>query len=216
MAGTPARERPFIFVLAGVHGAGKSSVAGGILRTFGLTWFNSDTFSHELMASGASKEVADGDARAYGKTQLEAAIADGTSFAFETTLGATTIPRLLGEAAATHDVMMIFCGLASVQMHIDRVAFRARQGGHDIPEDKIRGRWDSSRHNLIALLRRLAQLQLFDNSTEAPLGDDVPFPTLVLEMKAGRVVYPGGDDVAALEVTPDWAKPIVAAAFRCR
>jgi hypothetical protein len=43
----------------------------------------------------------------------------------------------------------------------------------------------------------------------------VPFPLLVLEMKDGRVLHPRRDDLAALQATPDWAKPIVAAAFRC-
>lgn len=211
-----AAKRPFILVLAGVNGAGKSSVGGSILRAHGLTWFNPDTLARELMArSGASRETADGDAWAYGKAQLEAAIANRTSFAFETTLGGTTIARLLGEAAATHDILMIFCGLASLQMHLDRVKLRVRAGGHDIPEEKIRERWDSSRQNLIALLPRLAQLQVFDNSAEAAPGEDVPFPLLVLEMKDGRVLHPGRGDVAALQATPDWAKPIVAAAFRC-
>lgn len=34
-------------------------------------------------------------------------------------------------------------------------------------------------------------------------------------MKNGRVLYPARDDVRALRVTPEWAKPILAAAFRC-
>jgi hypothetical protein len=101
-------------------------------------------------------------------------------------------------------------------MHLGRVKLRVAQGGHDIPEERIRQRWISSRQNVIALLPRLAQLQVFDNSAEAGLGEDVPFPLLVLEMKDGRVLYPGRDDVQALEATPDWAKPIVAAAFRCQ
>jgi len=109
---------------------------------------------------------------------------------------------------------MIFCGLASVELHLARVALRARHGGHDIPEAKIRERWDSSRQNLIALLPRLAHLQVFDNSAEAAPGDDVPFPLFVLEMRDGRVLHPRRDDLAALQATPDWAKPIVAAAFR--
>jgi predicted ABC-type ATPase len=216
MVSAPALERPFILVLAGVNGAGKSSVGGGILRAHGLTWYNPDTFSRALMAkSGSSKEVADGDAWAYGKAQLEAAIANRTNFASETTLGGGTIARLVGEAAETHDVIMIFCGLASVQMHLDRVKSRVRQGGHDIPEERIRTRWETSRQNLIWLLPRLAHLQVFDNSAEAALGEDVPFPVLVLEMKDGRILQPGHDDVEALQATPDWAKPIVAAAFRC-
>jgi predicted ABC-type ATPase len=217
MPSGPARKRPFILVLAGVNGAGKSSVGGGILSAHGLPWYNPDSFARELMArNGSSRDEADADAWAYGKAQLEAAMAEQTNFAFETTLGGTTIPRLLGEAARTHDVVMIFVGLASVDMHLGRVKLRVAQGGHDIPEERIRRRWISSRQNLIALLPRLAQLQVFDNSAEADLGEDVPFPLLVLEMKDGRVLHPGRDDLQALEATPDWAKPIVAAAFRCQ
>jgi predicted ABC-type ATPase len=217
MAAGGGTKRPFILVLAGVNGAGKSSVGGSILEAHGLTWFNPDAFARALMArSGSNKDIADGEAWGYGKAQLEAAIANRTDFAFETTLGGNTIPRLLREAAETHDVIMIFCGLASVQMHIARVESRVRHGGHDIPEAKIRQRWDSSRQNLIELLPHLACLQVFDNSEEATPGEDVPFPLLVLETKDGRVLHPSPDNMEALLATPEWAKPIVAAAFRWR
>jgi predicted ABC-type ATPase len=216
MAARRGPKRPFILVLAGVNGAGKSSVGGAILKAQGLFWYNPDAFARQLMAkTGAERDAADGEAWAYGRARLEAAMADGTSFAFETTLGGTTIPRLLGEAAATHDVVMVFCGLSSVEQHVDRVKTRVRHGGHDIPEERIRARWETSRENLIGLLPRLAYLQVFDNSAEAAPGDDVPFPVLVLEMKDGRVLRPGRGDAEALEATPAWAKPIVAAAFRC-
>lgn len=215
MAAGRAPERPFILVLAGVNGAGKSSVGGSILKSHGLAWFNPDAFARELMArSGLARDLADREAWGHGKARLEAAIANATSFAFETTLGGNTISRLLRQAAATHDVIMLFCGLVSVQMHIDRVRLRVRHGGHDVPDTMIRRRWDSSRRNLIELLPRLAHLQVFDNSREAAPGADVPFPELVLETRHGRVLHPDRGDVAALRAIPDWAKPIVAAAFR--
>jgi predicted ABC-type ATPase len=208
--------RPFIFVLAGVNGAGKSSVGGAILAAQGLAWFDPDAFSRALVArSGLPREVADGDAWAYGLAWLDAAIAGGTSFAFETTLGGATIPRRIADAARTHDILMIFCGLASVEMHIERIRSRVAHGGHDVAEAEVRRRWDSSRQNLIALLPRLAHLQVFDNSAEAAPGREIPYPALVLEMRDGRVLYPGPADVTALAATPDWAKPIVAAALRC-
>jgi len=96
MASGPAAKRPFIVVLAGVDGAGKSSVGGGILAAYGLNWFNPDAFSRALMArSGLRKDDADGAAWAYGKAKLEEAMANRSNFVFETTLGANTIPRLL-------------------------------------------------------------------------------------------------------------------------
>jgi predicted ABC-type ATPase len=208
------RARPVIFVLAGVNGAGKSSVGGAILQERGLEWFNPDAFSRERVVQGLGKDEADAEAWAYGKSRLEQAIAGGTDFAFETTLGGHTITALLAKAAAMHDVVMIFCGLDSVEHHIARVALRVRHGGHDIPEQRIRERWSSARRHLISLLPRLTALQVFDNSLDAAPGEPIPEPRLVLEMGDGCVLQPAQGDLAALKATPGWAKPIIEAALR--
>lgn len=207
-------RRPFILVLAGVNGAGKSSVGGALLTERDLVWYNPDAQAHEAQVqAGLSLEDANAYAWARGVEKLRAAIADGTNFAFETTLGADTIPRLLIEASKTHDVMMWFCGLASAELHIARVALRVSQGGHPIPEEKIRARWTSSVANLIDLLPHLAVLHVYDNSAAAKLGEDIPDPVLVLEMRQGEVVAPDAADRAALERVPGWARPIVEAAL---
>ncbi|MHC1481789.1 hypothetical protein ACYJW8_16265, partial [Frateuria aurantia] len=80
------------------------------------------------------------------------AMAEGSDFAFETTLGGNTIPRLLREACDHHKVAIWFCGLATVELHIARVAARVAAGGHDIPVEKIHARFDSARENLLDLL----------------------------------------------------------------
>ncbi|CAA2110559.1 AAA family ATPase [Variovorax paradoxus] len=209
-----AAERPFILVLAGVNGAGKSSVGGALVTELGLSWFNPDSFARELVAQlGLTAEEANAWAWNFGRERLEAAIAQGHNYAFETTLGANTIPTLLAGAAATHDVVMIFCGLSSPEQHMARVRARVARGGHDIPEAKIRERWTASRANLINLLPKLARLQVFDNSAEAPQGGDIEDPVLVLEMAAGHLVFPQPDDAQALAATPAWARPIVQAAI---
>lgn len=209
-----AAPRPFIFVLAGVNGAGKSSVGGAMLAEHGLAWFNPDTYARALVAQlGLSAAEANGRAWEYGRSLLEAAIASGTSYAFETTLGAKTIPAMLAAASRSHDVVMLFCGLASPEQHLARVQLRVTAGGHDIPEHKIRERWVTSRANLIELLPVLARLQVFDNSADAAPGQDIPDPVLVLETLAGRLVFPDAADTVALQATPAWARPIVQAAI---
>src|SRR5690606_19277285 len=110
----------------------------------------------------------------HGRVLLEAALEQGCNHAFETTLGGRTIPALLERASRTHDVMMIFVGLASPEQHIGRVRLRVAHGGHDIPERKIRERWVTSRANLVRLLPLLARLQVFDNSVQVRLGDEIP------------------------------------------
>ena len=206
--------RPFVLVLAGVNGAGKSSVGGALLAEHGLAWFNPDSYARELVAQlGLEVEEANARAWEYGRAQLAAAIAGRRNHAFETTLGAHTIPDLLAQAARSHDVVMIFCGLATAELHLRRVQARVAAGGHDIPVEKIRERWTRSRMNLIRLLPLLARLQVFDNSAEAAPGEPIPDPVLLLEMAGGRLLFPAADDAAALAATPDWARPILQAAF---
>lgn len=56
----------------------------------------------------------------------------------------------------------------------------------------------------------ITELRLYDNSTDSdPATGRPPEPKLVLHMAAGEIVGPPG-----LSHTPDWAKPIVAAALK--
>lgn len=201
----PARIR----VLAGVNGSGKSSLLGALLTDRGVHYFNPDIFTRQLMKLDPSRSLEDANSLAWhaGKTQLEEAIANKTSFNFETTLGANTIPRLLAEAAqAGLEVAVWYCGLADPELNIRRVAARVAKGGHDIPEEKIRARWVSSRENLIRLLPFLTDLRVFDNSAEAHEGNGFrPAPILLLHVCRGKIEH----RVAA---PPDWAKPIILAA----
>ena len=198
--------------MAGVNGAGKSTAGERELTQAGLVWFNPDTFTRKLMeASGASLEDANAMAWQQGVRQLDTALTNGTDYAFETTLGGNTIARKLREANKTHDVLMWFTGLDSPEHHIARVQQRVARGGHDIPAAKIRDRFESSRKNLIVLLPHLTQLQVYDNSTDAILGQPMPNPRLLLQLEHGRITYP--NDIDTLKHTPDWAKPILMAAL---
>ncbi len=214
MPASSTAARPFIFVLAGVNGAGKSSVGGAMLADHGLTWFNPDSLARELTAQ-FNMTPAEANSRAWetGRAQLEAAIADGKNYAFETTLGGRTIPGMLASATLTHDVVILFCGLSSIEQHLERVRLRVANKGHAIPENKIRERWVTSRANLIKLLPSLSRLQVFDNSVDAAPGQDIPDPVLLLEMASAQVMFPDQDDAAALSATPQWARPIVQAAL---
>ncbi|UNK44060.1 hypothetical protein MNO14_02185 [Luteimonas sp. S4-F44] len=203
-----------LFVLAGVNGAGKSSIGGHLLADAGLTWFNPDDFARALVAAtGCSQRDANAEAWQEGMRRLDAAIAAGRHYAFETTLGGNTVPAKIARAARTHDVLMWFCGLSSVDQHIARVRARVAAGGHDIPESDIRARWQRAREHLVVLMPHLAHLQVYDNSVEVARGHAVPDPLRVLEMVAGRLVHPAPDDLRALRATPGWAQPLVEAAL---
>ncbi|MGB6056578.1 MAG: AAA family ATPase [Burkholderiaceae bacterium] len=204
--------RPVLYVLAGVNGAGKSSIGGHLLTQAGLAWFNPDTFARELIAaSGCAQDDANAAAWHEGFRRLERAIGEGRSYAFETTLGGNSIPARLKAATRTHDVVIWFCGLASPEQHVARVKARVAMGGHDIPEAKIRERCTTALANLIALMPHLAHLRVYDNSADVAAGEAIPDPVLVLEMSDGRLLWP--TEPADLRDTPDWAKPMLEAAI---
>jgi len=203
--------RPVLLVLAGVNGAGKSSIGGNVmLRRAGLAWFNPDTYTCILVQGGMAPGEANAQAWKHGVDLLDRAIASGHSHAFETTLGGATMAGKIAAAARTHEVLVWFCGLSSPEQHIARVAARVAAGGHDIPEAKVRERWVNAPLNLIGLMSRLSELRVFDNSAEAAPGAPVPDPLPVLHVRAGAVRFPLA--LADLERTPTWAKPIVKAA----
>lgn len=205
-------ERPVVYVLAGVNGAGKSSIGGHLLEAMGLSWFNPDTFARELRAAtGCPQEDANAQAWQEGMRRLDEAVRTGADFAFETTLGGNTVPRQLHAATATHDLFVWYAGLDKPERHIARVAARVAAGGHAIPEAKIRERFPAALANLVALMPVIAHLQVYDNSVEAARGKPVPDPMLVLEVIDGVVAFPS--NARDLARTPEWAKPLVEAAL---
>ena len=204
---------PRIYVLAGVNGAGKSSLGGAAIRAFGGEYFNPDEAARHLRAANPTLTQTEANSAAWqqGRRLLERAISERLDFAFETTLGANTIPRLLRDAAAQAiEIHLWYAGLSSPELHIARVRARVRKGGHDITDVDIRRRYERSRLNLIHLLPQITEFRMFDNSVDAdPSTGKAPTLKLVLHMERGKIVGP-----ADLSKTPQWAKPIVAAAVR--
>ncbi len=207
------RQRPSVYVIAGVNGAGKSSVAGETFRESGVDYYNPDEAARLLVTANPALTQTEANAAAWheGVRLLKRAIDERLDFAFETTLGANTIPRLLRNAAnAGIEIYVWYVGLESPELHIARVKSRVARGGHDISEEDIRRRYERSRLNLIDLLPVLRALRIFDNSAEAdPADGQTPKPILVLSMERGKILGPKD-----LTHTPAWAKPIVAAALK--
>lgn len=184
-----------------------------MLHEAGADYFNPDEAARQIRSAdpGVTQTEANSAAWHQGRRLLERAIAGRLDFAFESTLGATTISALLASAAALGiEVRVWYVGLTSPELHIARVRARVARGGHDIPEADIRRRWETGRLNVIRLLSKLTELRVYDNSGDAdPQAGAAPLPVLLLHVRRGRIVAP-----RHLGATPAWAKPLVAAAMR--
>ena len=223
MARAKALRASTIFVLAGCNGAGKSSVGGAALLRMGAAYYNPDDAARRIAivnqhrSPPLTQEEVNAAAWNEGRRLLERAINGRLDFAFETTLGGNTITELLERAADSDIAVNIwFVGLATVELHLERVRRRVAKGGHDIPEAKVRERYQRGRENLIRLLPRLAALRVLDNSAEAdPDRGVAPVPRLLLDCRRGHIAAPTSLH-ALMTDTPEWAKPIVAAALKLK
>lgn len=196
---------------AGTNGAGKSAIVGEFLADQGAPYFNPDLMARKLVGRGVAADEANARAWNLGFEALQRAIANNEHFTFETTLGGSSIARELHRAiGAGLAVCLWYVGLASPEQHIARVKARVARGGHDISVAKIRERYPRSLANLVNFLGKAAEVHVFDNSVETP--DGVPHARLVFRMRGQRIVEP--DLGSLIYGTPEWAKPIVAAAIR--
>jgi predicted ABC-type ATPase len=87
-------------------------------------------------------------------------------FAFETTMASRSfVPRLTSMAAAGYRIAVIFVWLNSPELAIRRVSGRVKRGGHFVPLDVIRRRYERGISNFVNLYRPLADAwRVYDNS----------------------------------------------------
>ena len=196
-------------MLAGVNGAGKSSIGGAALHARGQDWYNPDEFARAMHMQFPDRPLDEINSLVWreGLARLRAAICDNTNFAFETTLGGNTITKTLLQATASGvPVKIWYCGLSSAELHIERVQARVARGGHDIPEVLIRERYQTSMQNLCVLAALVQRLAVYDNSK--PLDrDGRPNIRLLLDFHDGNIIQLDRD-------MPTWAKPVAAACLQ--
>ena len=204
---------PCIYVLAGTNGAGKSSIGGAALLQHGVEYFNPDEAARRILAANPPMTQEDANSAAWyeGTRLLERAITERLNFAFETSLGGSTIPALLERALGSGiQVRIWYVGLNTPELHIARVRSRVERGGHDIPEVRIRERYHRSRLNLVRLIPKLTELRVYDNSEEAdPHTGAFPELRLILHLNKGKVI-----NSCDLTTGPEWTKPILLAALK--
>src|SRR5436190_6481448 len=135
---------PNVVVIAGPNGAGKSTLAPALLRdTLNIPEFvNADTIAEGL--SAFAPEDASFDAGRVMLGRLHDLANEGKDFAFETTLASRFYAGWLKELREqnAYQVCLVFLWLENVDIAIQRVSARVQAGGHSIPEETIRRRYD--------------------------------------------------------------------------
>ncbi|MBD2498258.1 zeta toxin family protein [Nostoc sp. FACHB-280] len=158
---------PNLYIIGGANGSGKTTVAMSLLPNF-LDCF--EYVNADSIAAGLSPLNPDSMAIEAGKlmiTRLQTMSNSGSDFAFETTLSARTFVPFINECKAKgYIVNLIYFWLRSVDLAMERVAQRVASGGHSIPEEVIRRRYERGKKNLISLYLPLCDRWIiYDNSS---------------------------------------------------
>lgn len=161
---------PVLIVLAGPNGSGKSTFFDHYLAELGVPYVNADLVAAALRAADPAAPADDVDRRAFSTAeQLRAAFVRARlTFCTETVFSdpARAKLMLLEEARARGFVVfLIFIGLDSPELSIARVMQRVAQGGHDVPDAKLRARFPRTLRNLRAAIPLVDEAFLFDNSS---------------------------------------------------
>jgi predicted ABC-type ATPase len=145
-------------IIAGPNGAGKTTAAPALLgAALQIDHFvNADTIAAGLSAFAPEKVTIQA-----GKAMLERMhylANNGEDFAFETTLASKTFAAWISKLKREKGYLfhLTFLLLDTPDLAVSRVAERVKMGGHFVPEDTIRRRFESGLKNFFRLYKPLA------------------------------------------------------------
>jgi predicted ABC-type ATPase len=153
-------QRPIIVAIAGSNGAGKSTFFDAHLKSSGLRFVNADVMARDL-------EIDAYEAAGVAAALRNELVNQRESFIFETVFSDPVGDKLSFLKKANQSgyaVVLCFIGLADATISEQRVAMRVSQGGHDVPTEKLTQRFPRTLANLVAAIRELPCVLIFDNS----------------------------------------------------
>lgn len=183
--------RPSLVLLAGPNGAGKSTLyETRVAPSFAGPFINADLIQRDelkdpsMEASYRAAEIA-----TERRTRL---LEDRKSFATETVFSHSSKLDVITQAQARgYMVIVMHVGVDDPELSVARVRARTEEGGHDVPDQKIRDRYVRGQPLIRQAVLRADRGMVFDNSRlNAP-------PHLMLLFAAGRLVQ-------AEPVLPGW------------
>jgi predicted ABC-type ATPase len=156
------------YILAGPNGAGKTTFANEFLPIEAecLNFINAD-----LIAKGLSPFQPEKMAIEAGRLLIERiaeCIRKNESFAFETTLsGKGYIKQIEDWKKIGYEIIIYFLKLPTVEFAMERVKLRVSRGGHNVPEEDIRRRFQRGLVNFNMFYKQLADSWIvFDTSAK--------------------------------------------------
>ena len=162
-------SKPNFYIIAGPNGAGKTTASYTLLpEMLGCVNFvNADEIARGL--SPFAPEIVDVQAARIMLERVEELLSQKADFGLETTLATRSYVQLIKRAHTLgYKVHLLFFYLETPEQAIQRVAQRVSNGGHGIPEDVIRRRFQRGIDNLINLYLPICDSALIFNNMKTP------------------------------------------------
>ncbi|MGB2719338.1 MAG: AAA family ATPase [Rhodococcus sp. (in: high G+C Gram-positive bacteria)] len=160
---TPISD-PVLHLLAGPNGAGKSTFNARVLSPVThLPFINADEIAHDRWPGDES-------AHAYEASRVAADLraeflSARSSFVTETVFSHESKVELVQFAVSAGYLVTLHVIAIPVETAVARVRNRVDQGGHSVPEAKIRERYDRLWPLLRSAIEMVDRAQVYDNSS---------------------------------------------------
>ena len=215
-------EAPRLLIVAGPNGSGKSTLTAQ-LRADGIelgVYINPDEIAATL--SGAMDQRS-AEAQVIAEERRRACLDARVSFTFETVMSHASKVRFLAQAReAGYRVIMYFVALEDPDLNVARVRQRVALGGHDVPEDRVRDRYERVMALLPEAMAECHRVVLFDNTYRAVAGGPAMLTPCVEMRRTGhtpRYFGPNGQRLENADISemPNWVLAVLPrSAFRSR
>jgi len=144
-----------LILVGGPNGSGKSTFIREFLTRREIQYLCADEVAFEL--GPHAPETVAGKAGRIFLQRVEAAREAGTDIIVESTLSGKTFRRTVQKFRDEgYSIQMIFVTPLDVEENVRRVDIRVEKGGHSVPEQDIRRRFQRAHQNFWELYRPLA------------------------------------------------------------
>lgn len=183
--------RPSLVLLAGPNGAGKTTLyQTRVAPSFAGPFINADLIQRDELKDPSME--ASYRAAKIAAERRASLLEDWKSFATETVFSHPSKLDIITDARSRgYMVIIMHVGVDAPDLSIARVRARTEEGGHDVPEQKVRDRYVRGQPLIRQAVLQADRGMVFDNST---LNEP---PRLMLLFATGRLVQ-------AEPVLPDW------------
>jgi predicted ABC-type ATPase len=162
-------EAKHLYIIGGPNGAGKTTASYSVLPKIleCREFVNADEIARGL--SPFNPESVAIEAGRLMLSRIAELLRRNESFSIETTLATRSYFRLIKQAHRQgYDVTLLYFWLRTPEQAIERVAERVSKGGHNIPSDVIRRRYQEGLDNLFHIYMPIVDTWVLVNNSMTP------------------------------------------------